>query len=330
MKRYIDINKSNFLSHNAKFVKKKSGIQPKKNSYIAETPQNDYYPDLDENTPDKEGSSKFYITLAAAIFFCLLYIYSEATNNEKSIFFSLREIGELYFNKNKSETETTGANKTDENASFQANQLTLNKAVETTSNPPTETNPIANNNQATSVQNSSTPIGNIVQDTQQATSQSKWVLPLFLSRVDENENAIFYPHEHDFSQLGDELEYGHVIKQLAEYASSNGETLNFFDNNVIVKRAWMENDTLIIDFNRAFEYSKYGPSGINARIQQLLWTVFNLPKLMDSKQIKSNQPISFVSILIDGRRKSNIGGDGMTLSPFYSFEDLTPSLALAE
>lgn len=151
-------------------------------------------------------------------------------------------------------------------------------------------------------------------------------LPLANKTMDK---ITFYPIVRAVSPKIKKLEYGNAIKYLIEEEVNQNNIHNFFNKKVKVKRAWVENDTLIIDFNRAFEYSQHGHLGLKIRIQQVLWTVLNLPKnLYDSKGLKNETPINYISFLIEGRRKSKIGGDGMVLNPFYSKEDLLSNVSI--
>ena len=87
------------------------------------------------------------------------------------------------------------------------------------------------------------------------------------------------------------------------------------DNGVKLVDVKIEENVLMINFNKKFEYTKYGYMGHQARIQQILWTIFN------SKAAKIEK-IAYVSFLIEGERKMNIGGEGMGLKPFYSRKDM--------
>ncbi len=111
-----------------------------------------------------------------------------------------------------------------------------------------------------------------------------------------------------------------VAKSVTRTAYSSLGALDFFPEKLIVKRAWVENQTLMVDFNRAFEYSRYGRKALAVRLQLLLWSVFS------ANQNLQPAPIRFVSILIEGRRKTKIGGDGWVVNPFYSERDLKPAI----
>jgi spore germination protein GerM len=82
---------------------------------------------------------------------------------------------------------------------------------------------------------------------------------------------------------------------------------------------------LLIDFNSRFEYNRYGYMGLSIQIQQLLWTIFRYNDEIIRRARETGQPvvhISRVSFLIEGRRKSRIGGEGVPLKLFYSRSDL--------
>ncbi len=115
--------------------------------------------------------------------------------------------------------------------------------------------------------------------------------------------------------------YQALFQNLLVFQSSNPKVKNFFDPQTRLNNAWIENNTLLLDFNSAFENSKYGYMGIEVKIQQVLWTFFNFKADTVNK-------VGYISFLIDGKRKDVIGGDGKILKPFYSRKDLRSVITL--
>jgi len=109
--------------------------------------------------------------------------------------------------------------------------------------------------------------------------------------------------------------YFQLIKNLVGHKSGLQNLPNEFSPGTEVRRVWLENDVLLVDFNRRFEYSRFGHTGLQVQIQQILWTVF-------MHDTQSGNMINRVSFLIDGRRKEKIGGEGVALKLFYSRNDL--------
>ena len=113
--------------------------------------------------------------------------------------------------------------------------------------------------------------------------------------------------------------YKDVISALLRYEPRSKDhrhkdVVQVFSEEVRLKKAWIENKVLLLDFNEPFEKNRYGNRGLFIQIQQLLWTLFQSPLL--EGQFDS------ISILVDGKRKQQIGGDGMPLKPFYVKTDM--------
>ncbi|OHD57850.1 MAG: hypothetical protein A2096_01445 [Spirochaetes bacterium GWF1_41_5] len=99
------------------------------------------------------------------------------------------------------------------------------------------------------------------------------------------------------------------INTLLHYKSPESDIITSIPPKVELLDAYIENNVLILDFNRHFEYNKHGYIGLEVQIQQILWTITGI-----------NEQLS-LSFLIEGRRKHKIGGEGMILRPFYSVKD---------
>ena len=397
MKRYTDINKTKTIFHNASVIQ--GALSPHNGGYKGNLPsQNLEQPPA----PHNNSSLRFYISVATIIVLTSLYIYSEAKHNENSVFYTMREIIELYIDQqlkekqkedalfqipnlgNQSLTQnsalTTGSSAGSlsgspmgssaggilQNQSGAVNPVPLenaqasqipqnqipqesqanqeNQTAQTTAaeNPATAAatatsatsaqNPAANSQAAVAINGLTTTEQLSKGMTAKANvSQTANEIFLYFPVIDEKKDKItFTALRHGIRTDLKNLEYGNVIKDLIEQKSAQNNIYNFFNENIKVRRAWIDNDTLIIDFNRSFEYSRHGYAGLEIRIQQILWTAFNLPFLYDSRKIKNNKPIEYVSFLIGGRRKSKIGGDGMALSPFYSRDDLLKTINLTK
>ena len=392
MKRYTDINKTKTIFHNASVIQ--GALSPHNGGYKGNLPsQNLEQPPA----PHNNSSLRFYISVATIIVLTSLYIYSEAKHNENSVFYTMREIIELYIDQQLKEkqkedslfqipnlgnqsltqnpslttgnsagnsagslsgsptgssagssagsilqTQTSAVNpvplenaqtsQISQNQIPQANQTAQTTAAENPAAATSAQNPAANSQGAVAI-NGLTTTEQLSKGMSAKANISQTANDIFLyfPVIDEKKDKItFTALRHGIRKDLKNLEYGNVIKDLIEQKSSQNNIYNFFNENIKVRRAWIDNDTLIIDFNRSFEYSRHGYAGLEIRIQQILWTAFNLPFLYDSRKIKNNKPIEYVSFLIGGRRKSKIGGDGMALSPFYSRDDLLKTINLTK
>lgn len=140
---------------------------------------------------------------------------------------------------------------------------------------------------------------------------------LFLVRVDRNDTKkIALTFVEKEIQTTKEKYFYDLITQLLALKSLQASDINTFDQSVLLKSATVENNVLMLDFSKEFEYSKYGMVGLRSRVQQILWTVFSNSKGMG---------IDAVSFTIEGQRKESIG-DGYTFKLFYSVKDLQKQL----
>ncbi len=146
-----------------------------------------------------------------------------------------------------------------------------------------------------------------------------WSIDIYLMKTSKN-SAVLLPMKAKMHG-GREDYFKNLITTLINFKSENRKIINGFQNKVKLKNAYLENDVLILDFNESFEFSRYGYAGLNLRIQQILWTVFN------SKGAKAEK-IANVSLMINGKRKRKIGGEGLELKLFYSKKDIIKTISL--
>lgn len=120
------------------------------------------------------------------------------------------------------------------------------------------------------------------------------------------------PKQGSIISLSKNDHYYNLVSKLIEYKSDDNVSLSVFSPKVVLLKSWVEQDTLLLDFNENFQFSRLGDKGIVLQIQQILWTVFR------------NNPLKvrYVSFLIAGKRKFQIGGHGIQMKPFYSEKDL--------
>jgi spore germination protein GerM len=146
----------------------------------------------------------------------------------------------------------------------------------------------------------------------------------FLTQLDRKTGAArLLPIRSAFA-WGERNPYGEAVKHLVRLRPDREGYLNPFPDNVRLNKAWIENGVLLLDFNRAFEFNRFGHLGLQVQIQQVLWTVFDLS---DRSGSMVPEKIDSVSILIEGKRKKTLGGEGLALKLFYGREDLLRLLA---
>lgn len=146
----------------------------------------------------------------------------------------------------------------------------------------------------------------------------------FLTQLDRKTGAARVLPIRSAFAWGERNAYGEAVKHLVKLRPDREGYLNPFPENVRLNKAWIENGVLLLDFNRAFEYNRFGHLGLQVQIQQVLWTVFDLS---DRSGSMVPEKIDSVSILIDGKRKKTLGGEGLALKLFYGREDLLRLLA---
>ena len=143
------------------------------------------------------------------------------------------------------------------------------------------------------------------------------IITLYLAKFSTEKNVInFIPLPQRVTYENKKQLLPNIVRELIDFKSAEEKLNYFFSPQIKLRGFFIENETLVLNFNRFLENSKYGYKGLEVRLQQILWTLLNLPSDLLEKKI------SFVSILVDGERKSRLGGDGFLLKPFYYRKDL--------
>ena len=146
-----------------------------------------------------------------------------------------------------------------------------------------------------------------------------WLIDVYLMKTSRN-SAILLPRQTKMQGVKENY-FKNLIITLIHFKSEERKIINGFQSKVILKNVYLENDVLILDFNEAFEFSRYGYAGLNLRIQQILWTVFN------SNGAKAEK-IAQIAFMINGERKRKMGGEGVELKLFYSKKDMVKTISL--
>lgn len=147
---------------------------------------------------------------------------------------------------------------------------------------------------------------------------------LFLGSLDKRSGLVKLTPVKTLVEAGDLDPYASAVKELLRFHSDRDSALvNTFPENVRLRSARIENGVLLLDFNQAFEFNRFGHLGLQVQIQQILWTVFDVSDQRDKK-------LESISILVDGKRKKTLGGEGMVLKPFYGRSDLVRTIGAKE
>ena len=166
------------------------------------------------------------------------------------------------------------------------------------------------------------PVSTEIQDKQEKMASDAISRPVNLYQLTLKNGAATFVPVTDKIKSNKKKFFGNLIHRLIHHDSSDRRTINSFDSHVVLKAMRIENDVLLLDFNRAFEYNRFGYMGLSAQIQQVLWTVFKSPQAKKEK-------IRCVSFLIEGKRKRKIGGEGLDLKLFYTIKDLKNTVRLS-
>lgn len=147
---------------------------------------------------------------------------------------------------------------------------------------------------------------------------------LFLGSLDKRSGQVKLTPVKTLIEAGDQDPYAVAVKELLHFHSDRDAALvNTFPENVRLRSARIENGVLLLDFNQAFEFNRFGHLGLQVQIQQILWTVFDVSDQRDKK-------LESISILVDGKRKKTLGGEGLVLKPFYGRSDLVRTIGAKE
>ena len=220
---------------------------------------------------------KFYLVILTMFTCCYFYITYQIENDKTSIFYELHQILTKRFSKKTNEKKIT----------------------------------VKPKDQKVSVEK------------QRPASDREWPINRSASRMYKEEifiihrkgdKAFLVPIPVSFKSRREKY-FFHLVEKSIHFKPRERKYINAFQKEVKLRNTSIENDVLMIDFNRGFEYSRYGYLGLNAQIQQILWTVLHSRGARDEK-------ISSVAFTIDGKRKRKIGGEGMELKLFYTKKDL--------
>ena len=260
-------------------------------------------------------SFKFYLAILSILISCGLYIKYQSLHVEDSLFYHLYQgmIKPKWLQyQSKKESNSTPfkkiiATKKHEKKPIKSNQKQLKREHKVAQNhrlQPNNPSTIKKAQRTTKATSTSTTLATSKQDALYYTVQTKKDSNLL--QLSPQRGSMVSFHEKDY--------YYNLVSRLIEYkaADRNKQSLDVFSSKVVLLKSWEEKDTLLLDFNGAFQFSKLGDKGIILQIQQILWTIFR------------NNPnhIRYISFLIDGKRKINLGGHGLQLKPFYSEKDL--------
>jgi spore germination protein GerM len=150
---------------------------------------------------------------------------------------------------------------------------------------------------------------------------------LFLANLDKKSGSVHFLPQTICVDLSEKNPYEVAIKKLLHSKSEKTYLINTFPDDAKLNKAWIENGVLLLDFNSRFEYNRFGHQGLKIQLQQVLWTAFDLSDQALERGDDKVVRIESVSILIDGKRKKSLGGEGLSIKPFYGREDLKRSLA---
>ena len=265
-----------------------------------------YYKRKSNRNPRNFYSHRFYLAIFLILISCGLYIRYQSLYVEDSLFYHLYQgmIKPKWLHyQSKKQIHSTAAIKKNEKkkttASSYRKQLKQNHSLQKKNSPTLKKSQTKKT--ISPPTSSSTKLTTSIQNVLYYTVQTKKDSNLL--KLSPQRGSMVSFHEKDY--------YYNLVSRLIEY-KQNSQSLDVFSTKTVLLKSWVEKDTLLLDFNGAFQFSKLGDKGIILQIQQILWTIFR------------NNPnhIRYVSFLIEGKRKINLGGHGLQLKPFYSEKDL--------
>ena len=148
-----------------------------------------------------------------------------------------------------------------------------------------------------------------------------------MANLDKKSGTVRILSESSSADFSDKNAYEVAIRKLLRGKPEKSYLVNTFPEDAKLHKAWVENGVLLLDFNSRFEYNRYGHLGLKIQLQQVLWTAFDLADQALERGDDKIAHIESVSILIDGKRKKTLGGEGLSLKPFFGREDLHRSLS---
>ncbi len=287
MNRYTDINKKTLFAE-GKILKGRNLVPYRKKT---------------RKTKNKVNYQvRYYFLIFSFLFITFSYVVFKVFQDENSIF---REIYNVFFDTPLAIPASNSASNS-EASSISKVQVTpsINESLPLSSSQTT----IKPSNPSESLTPQSTTLTKALNNA---------VVSLYLPQFSREKNAIHFipiPQKIEYASSKNLLKK--TISSLIGFRSEETTLKNFFSSNIRLRNLFIENETLVLDFNRFLENSKYGYKGLEIRLQEILWTIFNLDKSVFPEKV------FFISILIEGERKEKLGGDGLILKPFYSRKDL--------
>ncbi|MBL8995672.1 MAG: GerMN domain-containing protein, partial [Spirochaetia bacterium] len=92
---------------------------------------------------------------------------------------------------------------------------------------------------------------------------------LFLGSLDKKSGLVKLTPVKTLVEAGDQDPYVAAVKELLHFHSDRDTALvNTFPENVRLRSARIENGVLLLDFNQAFEFNRFGHLGLQVQIQQ--------------------------------------------------------------
>ncbi len=301
MNRYTDLNKNTFFAN--------KGVVPYKRRAKGK---------LQKGKPQQVNYQYRYYALIAFFFLVSLgYVVFKVNQKENSVF---KEVYHIFFSS--SATSQQAQNETallEQDGGLVAQKPVASSPIISPSTTPSTTPGTAPSTGPTP-QSAGTPntlhnLGNLPPNQNNSLNRNQIVFSFYLPKFSTEKNSVnFIPIAQSINNSGNSIKS--IMRSIFRFKTKNNNLKNFLTPQIKLLGAFIENQTLILNFNKFFESSKFGYKGLEIRLQQVLWTMLSLdPQVLGEK-------VSFVSIIIEGERKSKIGGDGILLKPFYSKQDL--------
>ncbi len=104
-----------------------------------------------------------------------------------------------------------------------------------------------------------------------------------------------------------------TLKALLEGLTSeelNQGLLNLIPQNTKIQKVWVENGTAYIDFNEALRFNQFGKEGLQAELQQIVYTATEF------------QTVDSVQILINGKKREYLSSEGIFVGKPLSRNDV--------
>ncbi len=135
---------------------------------------------------------------------------------------------------------------------------------------------------------------------------------IYLSKLDNSENLIIVSVNRNVSYINTPLT--ETLKTLLEGPNNNERSLNFITNipnNTKLLSVTVKDNTAYINFSNEFEYNSYGKDSTITQLKQVVYTATEF----------SN--VKYVQILINGKIKKYLGGEGIIIEKPFSRSDFS-------